>query len=84
MFWPSEWVRQTVDKCQDEPMPTETILKSLEKVIGHGDQMLVRLQAVVEHLDSELINRNDGPVIRQLWATVTDYHEKVLEARAAA
>ena len=77
-------MRQTAAKCQDEPMPTETLLKSLEKVLGQGDQLLTRLQALIEHLDGEMINRNDGPVMRQLWAVVTDYHEKVLEARAAA
>ena len=80
----SEWVRQTVAKCMEEEMTTEAVLKSLERHIGQGEQMMMRIQSVVEHIDSEMIARNDGPVMRQLWLTVTDYLERVLEARAAA
>ena len=80
----SEWVRQILDKSQDELMSTEAVLKSLEKQIGLGDQALPRIQAILEHLDRELVERNDGPLMRGLWLTVSDYLEKVLEARAAA
>ncbi len=80
----SEWVNQTVAKCQAEPMSTEAILKSLERFIGVGEQTLSRVQAILDQLDQEMIERNDGPVMRQLWLTVSDYLEKVLEARAAA
>ncbi len=84
MFSAREWVRQTVVKCQGEPMATEAILKSLEKALGQGEKTLERVQSIVKHLDNELIERNDGPVMRKLWAAVTDYLEKVLESRAAA
>ena len=80
----SEWVRQTVAKCQAEPASTEFILKSLEKVIGQGDQSLSRIQAILDEIDRELVERNDGPMMRQLWATIADYQEKLLEGRAAA
>ncbi len=79
-----EWVRQITAKCQIEPMTDEAILKSLEKAIGQGEQTLARVQAIVDYLDQEMIERRGGPVMRQLWATITDYLEKVLEARAAA
>lgn len=80
----SEWVRQTVAKCMEDQMTTEAVLKSLERHIGPGEQALARVQGIVDHIDEEMIARNDGPVMRQLWLTVTDYLEKVLEARAAA
>ena len=80
----SEWVGQIVAKCQDEPMTDEAIFKSLEKVIGVGDQVLPRVQAILDYLDEQMVERNDGPVMRQLWLLVSDYQEKVLEARAAA
>ena len=79
-----EWVRQTVAKCMEDQMTTEAVLKSLERHVGQGEQMLVRVQGIVEHIESEMIARNDGPVMPQLWLTVTDYLERVLEARAAA
>jgi len=84
MSSPRDWVRQVVATCQAEPMSTESILKSLEKAIGVGDAAVPRIQAVLDLLDEELIARNDGPVVRQLWLTVADYQEKVLESRAAA
>jgi len=79
-----EWVNQTVAKCQADPMTTEAILKSLEKATGNSDAAVVKVQAILDYLDQQLIDRNDGPVMRQLWMTVADYQEKVLEARAAA
>jgi len=92
-----EWISQTVAACLAKPMTTEAILKSLEKHVGdksigqgdgpgnvHSDRALARVQAVLEAIDQEMIERNDGPVMRQLWLTVADYLEKVLEARAAA
>lgn len=79
-----EWVRQTVAKCQDEPISSEVILKSLEKAVGLGEQTLPRVQAILDYLDQEGIERRGGPILRQLWAVITDYQEKVLEARAAA
>jgi hypothetical protein len=39
---------------------------------------------VLDYLDQQMIDRNDGPLMRQLWLVVSDYQEKVLEARAAA
>jgi hypothetical protein len=79
-----EWVRQMAAKCEGEPLPVETVLKLLERQVGHGEKMLLNVQAILDVLDRELIERNDGPVVRQLWLTVMDYYEKVLEARAAA
>ncbi len=84
MSSPRDWVRQIVATCQTEPMSTEAILKSLEKTVGVGDAAVLRIQAVLDLLDEEMIARNDGPVVRQLWLTVADYQEKVLESRAAA
>ena len=79
-----EWVRQTVAKCHAEPMTTEAVLKSLEKYVGHGERALGRTQEVLDYLDRQLIERNDGPVMRALWSTVADYCEKVQEGLAAA
>ncbi len=92
-----EWIQQTIAKCLAEPMSTEAILKSLERHVGdksvgqgdgpgdiRSDRALARVQAVLDAIDQEMIERNDGPVMRQLWLTVADYLEKVLEARAAA
>jgi len=92
-----DWIRQTAAQCLAEPMTTEAILKSLERHVGDrsvgqgdgpgglvSDRVLARVQGVLAELDQEMIDRNDGPVMRQLWVTVADYLEKVLEARAAA
>lgn len=79
-----EWVRQMVVKCEDEPLPMDTILKLLERQVGQGEKMMLNVQAILDVLDHALIERNDGPVMRQLWLMVMDYYERVLEARAAA
>ncbi len=79
-----EWVRQMVAKCEAEPLPTEAVLKLLERQVGQGEKMMLNVQAILDVLDRELIERNDGPVMRQLWLTVMEYYEMVLEARAAA
>ena len=80
----SIWVQQIVAKSQEEPMATEAVLKSLEKHVGQGEQMLVRVQGILEYIDGQLIERRGGQVMRDLWATVADYLEKVQEGRAAA
>jgi len=46
-----EWVRQIVAASLEEPMTTETILKSLERHVGQGDKILERVQAVLDHVD---------------------------------
>jgi len=84
MFTASEWVRQIVAKSQDEPMSTEAVLKSLEKHVGQGEKSLARVQAILEYIDSQLIERKGGQAMRDLWTTVADYLEKVQEAAAAA
>lgn len=80
----AEWVRQIVANSQAKPMATETVLKSLERHIGQGERALERVQAVLEYIDGELVERRGGLVMRDLWATVADYMEKVQEAQAAA
>lgn len=80
----AEWVRQIVASSQDKPMATEVVLKSLERHIGQGDKALERVQAILEYIDDELVERRGGLVMRDLWSTVADYLEKVQEAHAAA
>ncbi|MBY0370535.1 hypothetical protein K2X33_07610 [bacterium] len=80
----AEWVRQIIATSQTKPMATEAVLKSLERHIGLGDKALPRVQAVLEYIDGELVERRGGLVMRDLWATVADYIEKVQEAQAAA
>jgi hypothetical protein len=84
MASPSEWVRQILANSQSQPMTTEAVLKSLEKHIGQGEKALSRIQDVLAYIDGELIERRGGLAMRDLWATVSDYLEKVQEARAAA
>lgn len=79
-----EWVRQMAVKYQAEPLPTEAVLTLLERQVGQGEKMMLNVQAILDVLDRELIERNDSPIMRQLWLTVMDYYERVLEARAAA
>ncbi len=79
-----EWVQQTVARVQQSPMERDALLKSLEKQVGQGDRMLARVDDVLNYIDGELIERRGGQVMRELWAAVADYREKVLEARAAA
>ena len=80
----SEWVRQIVTRSQERPMTTEEVWKSLERHVGQGDRALARLQQVLEYIDSELVERRGGLVMRDLWNTVADYQERVQEAQAAA
>jgi hypothetical protein len=80
----SEWVRQTVEKAQHAPLERDVILKNLEKHAGQGDRLLARVDDVLNYIDGELIERRGGQVMRDLWTTVADYREKVLEARSAA
>lgn len=80
----SEWVRHIVAQSQAEPMTTEDVLKSLEWHVGQGEQLMSRVQAVLDFIDNELIERRGGQVMRDLWSTVADYLEKVQESRAAA
>jgi hypothetical protein len=79
-----EWVRYIVSTSQDDPMTTEAVLKSLEKHFGQGEKALSRIQDVLHYIDNQLIEHKGGRVMRDLWATVTDYLEKVQEASAAA
>ena len=79
-----EWVRQILAKSQEQPMSTEEVLKSLERHAGMGDRAAIRVQAILEFIDAELVERRGGPVMRDLWTTVADYQEKVQEAQAAA
>lgn len=80
----SEWVRSIVSRSQEEPMTTEDVLKSLEMFAGQGEKLMPRVQAVLDFIDNELIERRGGQIMRDLWATVADYLEKVQESRAAA
>ena len=80
----AEWVRQIIASSQDKPMTTEAVLKSLERHVGQGDRARERVQAILESLDGELIERRGGLAMRDLWATVADYLEKVQESLAAA
>ena len=79
-----EWVRLIVSQAQQAPMDREAILKSLEKHVGQGERLLIRVEEVLHYIDGELIERRGGQVMRDLWATVADYREKVQEAQAAA
>jgi hypothetical protein len=79
-----EWVTQIVSKSYEDPMPTEAVLKSLERHIGQGEKALERVQAVLEYIDGELVARRGGLLMRDLWNTISDYLEKVQEERAAA
>lgn len=79
-----DWVRQIVTRSQERPMTTDEVLKSLERHAGNGDRALARVQAVLEFIDAELVERRGGQVMRDLWNTVADYQEKVQEAQAAA
>lgn len=80
----ADWVRQILARSQEQPMGTEEVLKSLERYAGAGDRALMRVQAVLEYIDAELVERRGGMVMRDLWSTVADYQEKVQEAQAAA
>ncbi len=80
----SAWVQQIVAKCQEGPMGTEKVLFSLEKHVGQGEKSLGKIQEVLEYIDRELVERRGGLIMRQLWQTVADYQDKVLEGRAAA
>ncbi|MGE4064774.1 MAG: hypothetical protein AB7E79_15530 [Rhodospirillaceae bacterium] len=79
-----DWVRQIVARSTEHPMTTEEVLKSLERHAGTGERALIRVQAVLEYIDAELVERRGGHVMRDLWNTVADYQEKVQEAQAAA
>lgn len=59
-------------------------LEGLGQIRRCGTTSLARIQAVLEYIDDQMIERNDGPVMRGLWAAVTDYLEKVQEGLAAA
>jgi hypothetical protein len=65
-------------------MATEDVLKSLDRYVGQDDRSLDRAKQVLDCIDEEFIARNDGPVMRDLRATVAFYVEKVQEARASA
>lgn len=79
-----DWVRQIAARSQEQPMSTEDVWKSLERYVGTGDKSLIRLQAVLEYIDAELVDRRGGIVMRDLWNTVADYQERVQEEAAAA
>lgn len=78
-----DWVKHIITRSQEEPMPTEDILKSLERNIGLGEKAMPRVKAVLDYIDGELIERRGGQVMRDLWHTVADYLEKVQEGLAA-
>ncbi len=84
MYSASQWVGHIVATSLETPMTTEAVLKSLERYVGQGEKALARVQAVLDHIDRELIDRRGGQVMRDLWATVADYLEKVQEGMAAA
>lgn len=84
MVTAADWVKHIVSRSQQEPMPTEDVLKSLERSFGQGEKALPRIQAVLSFIDNELIDRRGGQVMRDLWSTVADYMEKVQEGLAAA
>jgi hypothetical protein len=79
-----EWVRQVVSRSQEQPMSTEDVWRHLERYAGQGDKALRRVQDVLNYIDAELVERRGGLVLRDLFTTVTDYQEKVLETAAAA
>jgi hypothetical protein len=80
----AEWVRQIVASAQIEPLPTETVWKNLERHLGQSDKALQRARDILDHIDSQLLERNDSPVMRSLWHAVADYLEKMQENMAAA
>jgi len=80
----NEWVRQILAKSQEEPMTTEAVLKNLERAVGLGEKALPRVQAILAYIDEQMIERKGGQVMRDLWATVSDYLEKVQESLAVA
>lgn len=80
----SEWVRQIVASAQAEPLPTEAVWKSLERHVGQGERAMARTREVLDHIDRELTERNNGPVMRGLWSAVADYLERMQENMAAA
>lgn len=84
MLSPREWVNHILSRSQSDPMSTEDVLKSLERNVGQGPQMLERVQAILYYIDCELVERRGGQIMRDLWSTVADYQEKVLEGQAAA
>ncbi|MBX7198503.1 MAG: hypothetical protein K1X51_03930 [Rhodospirillaceae bacterium] len=84
MLSPREWVNAIVTKSLSEPMATEDVLKSLERNIGQSERTIERVQAILNHIDGELVERRGGQVMRDLWHTVADYLEKVQEGQAAA
>lgn len=84
MLAASDWVKHIVSRSQEEPMPTEDVLKSLERNFGQGEKAMPRVKAVLDYIDGELVDRRGGQVMRDLWHTVADYLEKVQESLAAA
>ena len=84
MLVASDWVKHIVSRSQQEPMPTEDVLKSLERNFGQGEKAMPRIKAVLDYIDGELVERRGGQVMRDLWNTVADYLEKVQEGLAAA
>jgi len=84
MLGPREWVSQIVEKSQQEAMTTEAVLKSLERNVGQGEKAIERVRSILNYIDGELIDRKGGQIMRDLWATVADYLEKVQEGMAAA
>lgn len=80
----SDWVRQIVASAQAEPLPTKSVWKSLERHVGQGDRAVARTREILDYIDRELIERNNGPVMRGLWSAVADYLERMQENIAAA
>ncbi len=58
--------------------------KSLERNVGQGEKAIERVRSILNFIDGELIDRKGGQIMRDLWATVADYLEKVQEGMAAA
>ena len=79
-----EWVRQILASSQSNLPPTVAVWKSLEKYVGLGDKALGRVQDIQRYIDEQLIDHKGGREMRELWAVVIDYLEKVQEAAAAA
>ncbi len=84
MLVASDWVKHIVSRSRQEPMPTEDVLKSLERNVGQGEKALARVQAILDYIDGELVERRGGQVMRDLWHAVADYLEKLQEGLAAA
>jgi hypothetical protein len=55
----------------------------LERHVGQGDKALGRIQAVLDFIDGELVERRGGQVMRDLWSTVANHLEQVQEGMAA-